>query len=85
MGQDNYPTDIQRAVHMLTHWKGNRKDNNNTSIPGNGQGNRNRANAHNRMQFVHRLVNQLLVVVDHCMLTSHAFYATIQVTHYTHG
>ena len=51
MGQDNYPTDIQGAVHMLTLWKGNRKDNNNTSIPGNGQGNRNRANGCNRMQF----------------------------------
>ena len=48
MGQDNYPTDMQGAVHMLTHWKGNRKDNN---VPGNGQGNRNRGNGRNGMQF----------------------------------
>jgi len=23
-GQDNYPIDMQSAVHMLTHWKGER-------------------------------------------------------------
>eukprot|EP00957_Ditylum_brightwellii_P040719 3082298-Ditylum_brightwellii.AAC.1 len=50
MGQDNYPTDMQGAVHMLTHWKGSRKESNNNSN-GNGQGNRNRGNSRNGMQF----------------------------------
>lgn len=49
MGQDKYPIDMQGAVHMLTHWKGTRKESNTNNS--NGQGNRNRGNGRNGMQF----------------------------------
>ena len=44
-GQDNYPQDMQKAVHMLTHWKG-------SSNTGGNRTQQNRGLGRNGMQFV---------------------------------